>query len=119
MASATSGAMIQSLRWPAVMRSYWPVHSSDSPARSGCALLATAPSSRAAETGRSRMNVTFRLPEEAMENEFVSRAAAEGMVELAGHRSVGGIRASIYNAVPVEAVRALRSFMERFRAATP
>ena len=50
---------------------------------------------------------------------FVARAAAEGMVELAGHRSVGGIRASIYNAVPVEAVRALRSFMERFRAATP
>ena len=44
---------------------------------------------------------------------------AEGMVELAGHRSVGGIRASIYNGVPLEAVRALRSFMERFRAATP
>jgi len=49
----------------------------------------------------------------------VARAAAEGMVELAGHRSVGGVRASIYNAVPVEAVRALRSFMERFRTATP
>jgi len=73
----------------------------------------------AAETGRSRMNVTFRLPDEAMEKEFVARAADEGMVELAGHRSVGGIRASIYNAVPVEAVRALRSFMERFRTATP
>jgi phosphoserine aminotransferase len=41
------------------------------------------------------------------------------MVELAGHRSVGGIRASIYNAVPLETVRTLRSFMERFRAATP
>ena len=73
----------------------------------------------AAETGRSRMNVTFRLPDEAMDKEFVARAAAEGMVELAGHRSVGGVRASIYNAVPVEAVRALRSFMERFRTATP
>ena len=46
------------------------------------------------------MNVTFRLPDEAMEKEFVARAADEGMVELAGHRSVGGIRASIYNAVP-------------------
>ena len=43
----------------------------------------------------------------------------ELMVELAGHRSVGGVRASIYNAVPVEALRALRSFMERFRTATP
>ena len=73
----------------------------------------------AAESSRSRMNVTFRLPDEAMEKEFVARAAAEGMVELAGHRSVGGVRASIYNAVPVEAVRALRSFMERFRTATP
>ena len=73
----------------------------------------------AAETGRSRMNVTFRLPDEALEQRFVARAAAEGMVELAGHRSVGGIRASIYNAVPLEAVRALRSFMERFRTATP
>ena len=49
----------------------------------------------------------------------MARAAAEGMVELTGHRSVGGIRASIYNAVPVEAVRALRSFMERFRTTTP
>ena len=73
----------------------------------------------AAASSRSRMNVTFRLPDEAMEKEFVARAAAEGMVELAGHRSVGGVRASIYNAVPVEAVRALRSFMERFRTATP
>ena len=54
-----------------------------------------------------------------MEKEFVARAADEGMVELAGHRSVGGVRASIYNAVPVEAVRALQSFMERFRTATP
>ena len=61
----------------------------------------------------------YRLPEEAMETEFVARAADEGMVELAGHRSVGGIRASIYNAVPLEAVRTLRSFMERLRAATP
>ena len=73
----------------------------------------------AAVTSRSRMNVTFRLPDGARERAFVSGAAAEGMIELAGHRSVGGIRASIYNAVPVEAVRALRSFMERFRAATP
>ena len=43
----------------------------------------------------------------------------ELMVELAGYRSMGEVRASIYNAVPVEALRALRSFMERFRTATP
>jgi phosphoserine aminotransferase len=70
-----------------------------------------------AETGsRSQMNVTFRLPGEALEKQFVAEAQAAGMVGLAGHRSVGGIRASIYNATGVEACQALASFMKDFSA---
>jgi phosphoserine aminotransferase len=70
-----------------------------------------------AETGsRSQMNVTFRLPDEAKEKRFVSEAQAAGMVGLAGHRSVGGIRASIYNATGVEACQALASFLKDFAA---
>lgn len=68
-----------------------------------------------AETGsRSRMNVTFRLPSEALEKQFVTEAQAAGMVGLGGHRSVGGIRASIYNAMDVEGCQALASFMGDF-----
>jgi phosphoserine aminotransferase len=52
---------------------------------------------------RSLMNVTFRLPGGALEKQFITAAQAAGMVGLAGHRSVGGIRASIYNAVSPEA----------------
>ncbi|MDA0264880.1 MAG: 3-phosphoserine/phosphohydroxythreonine transaminase [Chloroflexi bacterium] len=63
---------------------------------------------------RSRMNVTFRLPGADLEDRFVAEAASEGMVELKGHRSVGGIRASIYNAFPKEGVEALVSFMREF-----
>jgi phosphoserine aminotransferase len=63
---------------------------------------------------RSRMNVTFRLPSEGLERAFVSAAAERGLTELRGHRSVGGIRASIYNAMPIEGVQALRTFMEGF-----
>jgi phosphoserine aminotransferase len=63
---------------------------------------------------RSLMNVTFRLPSEALEKQFVSESQAAGMVGLAGHRSVGGIRASLYNAVPPEACQALASFMNDF-----
>jgi phosphoserine aminotransferase len=63
---------------------------------------------------RSRMNVTFRLPSEALEKRFVAESQAAGMVGLAGHRSVGGIRASLYNAVGPEACRALASFMGEF-----
>jgi phosphoserine aminotransferase len=70
----------------------------------------------AAPGARSLMNVTFRLPEEGLERTFVERAAAEGLAELRGHRSVGGIRASIYNAMALEGVRALRAFMDAFRA---
>ena len=63
---------------------------------------------------RSLMNVTWRLPSEDLEARFVSEAAAEGLVELKGHRSVGGIRASIYNAMPIEGVQALGGFMDEF-----
>jgi phosphoserine aminotransferase len=63
---------------------------------------------------RSRMNVCFRLPGEAMEKRFVDMATAGGLVGLKGHRSVGGCRASLYNALPVESVRALVSFMLEF-----
>lgn len=66
---------------------------------------------------RSDMNVTFRLPDEALEKEFVKAAAGHGLVDLKGHRSVGGIRASIYNAMPVEGVTALRDFMIDFQQA--
>jgi len=68
---------------------------------------------------RSRMNVTFRLPTPALDDAFVKTAAAEGLVALKGYRSVGGIRASIYNALPVEGCAALAACMQRFQAAHP
>jgi len=64
---------------------------------------------------RSRMNVTFRLPNEELEASFVEEAKSRGMVELKGHRSLGGIRASLYNAVTLEAAQALAAFMREFR----
>jgi phosphoserine aminotransferase len=63
---------------------------------------------------RSLMNVTFRLPEPALEKQFVAEAEANGMVGLAGHRSVGGIRASIYNALEPAACAELAAFMDEF-----
>jgi phosphoserine aminotransferase len=63
---------------------------------------------------RSVMNVTFRLAKEELEKEFLAKATENGLVGLKGHRSVGGCRASIYNAVPVEAVESLVNFMESF-----
>ena len=63
---------------------------------------------------RSHMNVTMRLPTEELERRFLTEATAAGMIGLKGHRSVGGIRASIYNAVPVDAVEALAQLMEDF-----
>ncbi|NBO93767.1 MAG: 3-phosphoserine/phosphohydroxythreonine transaminase [Planctomycetia bacterium] len=63
---------------------------------------------------RSRMNVTFRLPDEAAEKKFLSEASASGMVGLAGHRSVGGVRASIYNAVSPESCAVLAELMRDF-----
>lgn len=64
---------------------------------------------------RSYMNVVFRLPSEELEKRFVSEAAKERMVGLAGHRSTGGIRASLYNAVSHESVEALVRFMKDFK----
>ena len=63
---------------------------------------------------RSIMNVTFRLPSEDLEKKFTSEATAQGLDGLKGHRSVGGIRASIYNAFPRAGVDALVSFMKEF-----
>jgi len=63
---------------------------------------------------RSTMNVTFRLPAEDLDKKFVSEATAQGLDGLKGHRSVGGIRASIYNAFPRSGVEALVSFMKDF-----
>jgi len=69
----------------------------------------------AQEGSRSIMNVTFRLPSEELEKLFVKESEAEGFVGLKGHRSVGGMRASIYNAVPLSSVQALTAFMAEFR----
>ena len=66
---------------------------------------------------RSYMNVVWRLPTEDLEAKFVAEALAAGMCGLKGHRSVGGCRASIYNAMPVEGVEYLADFMRRFAAA--
>ncbi len=63
---------------------------------------------------RSQMNVVFRLPSEDLEGRFIKEAAEKGMSGLKGHRSVGGIRASIYNAMPEEGVQALIQFMKEF-----
>jgi phosphoserine aminotransferase len=60
------------------------------------------------------MNVTFRLPSEELEQQFISEATDQGLVGLKGHRSVGGLRASIYNAMPNEGCKALATFMKDF-----
>lgn len=65
---------------------------------------------------RSTMNVTFNLESEEKEAEFIKQAGALNMSGLKGHRSVGGVRASIYNACPVESVEALVKFMNDFRS---
>jgi phosphoserine aminotransferase len=67
------------------------------------------------KSSRSRMNVVFRLGEEGLEKQFVKEAAAAGLVGTSGHRSVGGMRVSLYNAVTLEAVDALTSFMREFQ----
>jgi phosphoserine aminotransferase len=63
---------------------------------------------------RSKMNVVWRLPNEELEAKFVKEAAAAGLSGLKGHRSVGGCRASIYNAMPLEGVETLIDFMIEF-----
>ena len=62
------------------------------------------------------MNVTFRMPNEDLEKKFVAEALEKGFVGLKGHRSVGGLRASIYNAFPKAGVEALVEFMKDFKA---
>jgi phosphoserine aminotransferase len=64
---------------------------------------------------RSLMNVTFRLPSEELEASFVSEAKKIGLIGIKGHRSVGGMRASIYNAMPTEGCKTLAEFMKEFQ----
>ena len=66
-------------------------------------------------SSRSHMNVVFRLADEALERRFLAGAKSADLLNLEGHRSVGGCRASIYNAMPREGVEALADFMHRFR----
>ena len=68
----------------------------------------------AAKEDRSIMNLTFLLKDSSLEGTFIAEALANGLVGLKGHRSVGGCRASIYNASTLEAVEALVSFMAEF-----
>src|SRR5256885_15316238 len=68
----------------------------------------------AQKESRSLMNVTFRLGSEDLEKQFVTESTAAGLDGLKGHRAVGGIRASIYNAVPEEGVDVLVEFMREF-----
>jgi phosphoserine aminotransferase len=68
-----------------------------------------------AKEDRSRMNVPFRLRDDSLDAKFLAEAEARGLSQLKGHRSVGGMRASIYNAMPFEGVESLVEFMEEFR----
>jgi phosphoserine aminotransferase len=69
---------------------------------------------RVAKDARSWMNVTFTLAQAALETEFLEQASAAGLHHLKGHRVLGGMRASLYNAVPMAAVEALVGFMREF-----
>ena len=64
---------------------------------------------------RSLMNITFRLPSEELEAQFIDEAKKAGMNNLKGHRSVGGCRASTYNSLPLESTKALGEFMDDFQ----
>jgi phosphoserine aminotransferase len=65
------------------------------------------------------MNATFTLPNEDLESQFLAEAKKRGLDALKGHRSVGGIRASIYNAMPMEGVEALAQLMDEFANTHP
>jgi phosphoserine aminotransferase len=67
-----------------------------------------------AKEDRSLMNIPFRLRDEALDEKFLSEAKKHGLIQLKGHRSVGGMRASIYNAMPMAGVQALAAFMTDF-----
>ena len=69
------------------------------------------------QDNRSLMNVTFTTPSKELDAKFVKESIEAGMTNLKGHRSVGGIRASIYNAMPLEGVEKLVAFMKEFEAA--
>ena len=62
------------------------------------------------------MNAPFVLPTEELNAKFIEQAKAEGLVNLKGHRTVGGMRASMYNAMPIEGVEKLVAFMKKFEA---
>jgi phosphoserine aminotransferase len=69
---------------------------------------------------RSRMNITFRVKcDEELETKFLKGTEKENLIDLKGHRSVGGCRASVYNGMPIEGVQALVDYMHRFRAENP
>ncbi|PIE89524.1 MAG: 3-phosphoserine/phosphohydroxythreonine aminotransferase [Acidobacteria bacterium] len=72
-----------------------------------------------AKEDRSRMNIVFRLPTEELEAKFLEESKKKGLVALKGHRSVGGLRASTYNAMPLEGAKALVAFMKDFQAQNP
>ena len=69
-----------------------------------------------AREDRSRMNVPFTLRDASLDEAFLQQARQHGMLQLKGHRSVGGMRASLYNALPLEAVAALVAYMKEFEA---
>jgi phosphoserine aminotransferase len=69
-----------------------------------------------AREDRSLMNVPFKLKDESLDEAFLKGAQAKGMIQLKGHRSVGGMRASIYNAMPIDGVKALVAYMKEFEA---
>ena len=71
------------------------------------------------KASRSMMNVTFLTGDSDLDKQFVTQAAERGLVNLKGHRSVGGMRASIYNAMPYEGVEKLLAFMQEFATKNP
>jgi len=74
-------------------------------------------SNNIALNNRSRMNIPFRLQDEKRNDAFLKGAEAQGLLQLKGHRIVGGMRASMYNAMPIEGVRALIEYMKQFERA--
>ena len=61
------------------------------------------------------MNIVFRLPSDKLEQKFISEAKSDGLIGLKGHRSVGGIRVSLYNAMTLDGARKVADFMENFK----
>ena len=70
---------------------------------------------RAEKNSRSWMNITFRLPTEDLEKQFLEEGIANRLIGLKGHRSVGGIRISLYNAMTLEGTEAVAEFMKSFK----